>query len=73
MGAVLMDGVVLEDEVMLGAGTLVPPEKVLKGGYLYVGSPARQARPLSGREREYLRYSAAHYSRLALKHRESAV
>lgn len=73
MGAILMDDVVAEDEVMIGASTLVPAGKKLNGGFLYVGSPARQARQLTEREREYLHYSAAHYTRLAEKHRESDV
>jgi carbonic anhydrase/acetyltransferase-like protein (isoleucine patch superfamily) len=34
-----MDGAVLEDYVMLGAGALVPPGKTLTSGFLYIGSP----------------------------------
>ena len=49
MTAVIMDGAVVEDEVVVGAGTLVPPGKILKSGYLYLGSPARQARELTDR------------------------
>lgn len=64
MGAIVMDRAVLEPEVMLGAGALVSPGKVLASGYLYAGSPARQVRPLSEREREFLHYSALHYVRL---------
>ena len=64
MGAIVMDGAVVEDEVVLGAGTLVPPGKRLAGGYLYVGSPCKQARPLKDREREFFTYSAANYVRL---------
>lgn len=64
MGAIVMDRAVLEPEVMLGAGALVAPGKVLASGYLYAGSPVRQVRPLSEREREFLHYSALHYVRL---------
>lgn len=64
MGAVVMDGVVVEDEVFVAAGTLVPPGKRLASGYLYRGSPAQQARPLTKDELEMLRYSAQHYLRL---------
>lgn len=70
MGAVVLDRTVIEPEVMLGAGALVPGGKVLRSGYLYTGSPARQSRELSDREREYLAYSAAHYVRLARAHAE---
>ncbi|RMG56769.1 MAG: gamma carbonic anhydrase family protein [Gammaproteobacteria bacterium] len=64
MGSIVLDGAVLEDEVLLGAGSLVAPGKQLEGGYLWLGRPARRARPLTEREREYLRYSAEHYVRL---------
>jgi carbonic anhydrase/acetyltransferase-like protein (isoleucine patch superfamily) len=50
-----------EDYVMLGAGALVPPGKVLQSGYLYIGSPAKKTRILSGSEKEFLEYSSAHY------------
>ncbi|PAU64879.1 gamma carbonic anhydrase family protein [Pseudomonas sp. PIC25] len=68
MGSIVMDGVVIEDEVVLGAGSLVPPGKRLESGYLYVGSPAKQARPLTDKERSYFRYSADNYVRLKDQH-----
>ncbi|SEK20637.1 Carbonic anhydrase or acetyltransferase, isoleucine patch superfamily [Atopomonas hussainii] len=68
MGAIVMDGAVIEDEVVLGAGSLVPPGKTLVSGYLYVGSPVKQARPLSDKEREYFRYTAANYVKLKDQH-----
>ena len=58
-----------ESDVIIGAGSLVPPGKRLASGYLYVGSPVKQARELTAEEREFLRYSAAHYVRLANKHK----
>ena len=64
IGAIVMDGAVLEDYVMLAAGALVPPNKVLESGYLYVGSPAKQARILTNKEREFLAYSYQHYQHL---------
>lgn len=63
MGSILLDGVVVEDDVMIGAGSLVPPGKRLASGYLYLGSPARQARPLSEDEIAGLLYSSANYVR----------
>ncbi|MGS2720932.1 gamma carbonic anhydrase family protein [Paraglaciecola aestuariivivens] len=65
MGAIIMDGVVVEDDVFIGAGTLVPPNKRLKSGYLYKGNPAQQARPLKDNEIAFLKQSATNY--LALK------
>ncbi|MBV7263925.1 gamma carbonic anhydrase family protein [Photobacterium sp. WH77] len=64
MGAILLDGAVIEDDVIIGAGTLVPPGKVLQSGYLYVGSPAKQARPLTDAELAFLPQSADNYVRL---------
>jgi carbonic anhydrase/acetyltransferase-like protein (isoleucine patch superfamily) len=68
MGSTVLDGAVLQDHVMLGAGSLVAPGKVLESGYLYVGSPARQVRPLKDSEYEWLAYSAMHYKDLKDRH-----
>jgi len=64
IGAIIMDDAVLEDYVMLGAGALVPPGKKLESGYLYVGAPAKQARPLKEAEKQFLEYSCKHYIQL---------
>jgi len=64
MSATVLDGAVLEDEVFLAAGTLVPPGKRLQGRSLYRGSPAQRVRSLSDEELAMLRYSAEHYVRL---------
>ncbi len=64
IGATVLDGVVVEDEVIIGAGTLVPPGKRLESGYLYVGSPAKQSRPLKDSEKAFFKYSAANYVKL---------
>jgi carbonic anhydrase/acetyltransferase-like protein (isoleucine patch superfamily) len=70
MGATVMDGAVVEDEVVVGACALVTPGKLLRSGYLYAGTPAREVRPLSARELEYFEYSASNY--VALKDRHLA-
>ncbi|MFM2486896.1 gamma carbonic anhydrase family protein [Celerinatantimonas yamalensis] len=64
MGAIVLDGVIIEDDVMLGAGALVPPGKRLQSGYLYLGSPVTRARKLSAEEIEFLRQSALNYQQL---------
>ncbi|MEJ2766748.1 gamma carbonic anhydrase family protein [Photobacterium sp. MCCC 1A19761] len=64
MGAIILDGVVVEDDVIIGAGCLVPPGKRLQSGYLYIGNPAKQARPLTEQERAFLPASADNYVRL---------
>lgn len=64
MGTVVLDDVVTEDLVMIGAGSVVPPGKRLESRGLYVGSPARRVRDLKPQEIEFLTYSAAHYVKL---------
>ena len=64
MGSTVLDGATIECGALLGAGSLVPPGKVITGGYLWVGSPAKQVRPLNEQEQQWLLYSAEHYSRL---------
>ncbi|MFI8418572.1 gamma carbonic anhydrase family protein [Serratia sp. NPDC078593] len=63
MGSILLDGAVIENDVMIGAGSLVAPGKLLESGYLYMGSPARQVRPLTPNEIEGLLYSSNNYVR----------
>lgn len=64
MGATVLDGSVVEDDVIIGANSLVPMGKTLESGYLYVGSPVKALRPLTDKEKEFLSYSAAHYIKL---------
>lgn len=64
IGAIVLDGAVIEDDVVLAAGALVPPGKRLESGYLYVGSPAKQARPLSEKEKNFFTYTAGNYVKL---------
>lgn len=64
MGAVVLDNAVVQKHVLVGANSLVPPGKVLESGYLYVGSPVKQARPLTEKEIAFFKYSAEHYVKL---------
>lgn len=65
IGTIILDDVIVEDDVMIGAGSLVPPRKTLESGYLYVGSPVQKIRPLTKKEIEFLPYSAKHYVKVA--------
>jgi carbonic anhydrase/acetyltransferase-like protein (isoleucine patch superfamily) len=71
MGAMVLDGVHIEHHVMVGAGSLVPPGKRLRSGYLYLGNPAREIRALTEKELANLEYSANHYKRLKDKYLSS--
>ncbi|MDX1796977.1 MAG: gamma carbonic anhydrase family protein [Hydrogenovibrio sp.] len=64
MGAVVLDNAIVQKQVFVGANSLVPPGKVLESGYLYVGSPVKQVRPLTDDEKAFFKYSAAHYVEL---------
>ncbi|MER2491160.1 gamma carbonic anhydrase family protein [Catenovulum sediminis] len=64
MGAIVLDGAIINDDVMLAAGSLVAPGKKLESGYLYVGSPAKQARALNEGEIAFLKQSAQNYVEL---------
>lgn len=68
IGALVLDNAVVESDVMIGAGTLVPPGKKLTSGFLYIGSPCRQARPLTEKEMGYFTYTAGHYVKLKNEH-----
>ncbi|NVJ50385.1 MAG: gamma carbonic anhydrase family protein [Gammaproteobacteria bacterium] len=64
MGSVVMDDVVIHSNVVLGANSVVPPGRVLEGGYLWVGSPARKIRALTEEEIAFFKYSADNYVKL---------
>jgi 2-iminobutanoate/2-iminopropanoate deaminase len=64
MGSTVMDDVVIENQVMVGAGSLVPPGKHLESGHLYIGRPVKKIRALDEAELAFLRYSAEHYVRV---------
>lgn len=64
MGATIMDGVVIEPQTLIGAGSLVTPNKHLESGYLWMGSPARKVRKLTNDEINSIEYSALNYVKL---------
>ena len=64
----LLSGAVIEEEVILAAGSTVPPGKTLESGFLYKGSPAKQVRPLSDKEKTFFSYTANNYVALKDKH-----
>ncbi|MDQ7010271.1 MAG: gamma carbonic anhydrase family protein [Mariprofundaceae bacterium] len=68
MGSILMDQAVLEKGCFLAAGSLVPERRVLRGGYLYAGVPARERRELRDEEKDFLLASARHYVELSKTH-----
>ncbi|MBA3581393.1 MAG: gamma carbonic anhydrase family protein [Gammaproteobacteria bacterium] len=63
ISAIVLDRVLIKKHTLLAAGALVTPGKVLDGG-LWAGSPAKKMRELSEEEKNYFKYSGAHYTKL---------
>ena len=72
MKTTILDDAIIEDDVMIGAGSLVPARKRLESGYLYVGSPVKQVRKLTEDEIAFLAYSTKHYVKVATQHQQSS-
>ena len=70
MGATIMDGAVIESHNLIGAGSLVTPNKHLESGYLWMDSPIRKVRKLSDEELESIEYSAVYYVKLKNQHQQ---
>lgn len=64
ISATVLDGAEIPDEVIIAAGSLVPPGKKLESGFLYVGNPCKQVRPLKESDYAFFRYSAENYRKL---------
>lgn len=59
--ATVLDQAVIESDVIVAAGSLVPPGKRLQSGFLYMGSPAKPVRPLREEDLRMIRETASHY------------
>lgn len=65
MGAVVLDGAIIEPFSMVAAGAVVSPGKRVETGWLWAGVPARPVRLLTDEERAYLGWSSTHYYELS--------
>ena len=54
MGAIVMDHAVVEEYVIIAAGTIVLEKTICESGYLYAGVPAKKIKPLTVEQREML-------------------
>ena len=61
MGSCVLDGAVIEDNVLIAAGSLIAQNKIVKSGFLWMGSPAKPIRELNQSELNWLSLSANHY------------
>ncbi|MAL18565.1 MAG: gamma carbonic anhydrase family protein [Balneola sp.] len=68
INATILDEAVIESDVIIAAGSLVPPGKTLESGFMYMGSPAKKTRKLTEEEiasipkyaTNYIKYSRAY-------------
>jgi carbonic anhydrase/acetyltransferase-like protein (isoleucine patch superfamily) len=68
--ASILDEAVIESDVIVAAGTLVPPGKVLESGYMYMGSPAKKHRKLTDEEVASIQKSADNYVKYQRTYRQ---
>jgi carbonic anhydrase/acetyltransferase-like protein (isoleucine patch superfamily) len=61
MGSTLLDGSVIEDDAVVGAGSLVTPGTRIPSGSLAMGRPAKVVRPLNDADRAWVRYAGETY------------
>lgn len=62
MGAVVMDLAVIQSEVIVAAGAVVPENLVLESGWIYAGVPAKKLKPLDRETADFfIRRTAENY------------
>ena len=71
LGAIVMDGCVIETDAMLAAGAMLTPGKIVPAGQMWAGRPAKYVRDLTAEEIARNHAGAAGYVELAKLHRES--
>jgi carbonic anhydrase/acetyltransferase-like protein (isoleucine patch superfamily) len=67
-GATVLDGAVIGSRAFVAAGSTVPPGMVVPDGMLATGIPARVAREVSGRAKEWVDTNPEVYRELARRH-----
>jgi len=68
LGAIVMDGCVIEGDAMLAAGAMLTQGKRIPTGQLWAGRPAKYVRELRPDDLEGMRLGVAHYVALARRH-----
>ena len=70
MPGTVLDGAMIEEGGMLGAGALLTPGKVIGRNELWVGAPAKLVRVMGEEERRKFDRNAAVYRELAARFRQ---
>lgn len=68
--ATILDDVIVESDVMIAAGSLVPPGKRLESGFLYIGTPAKKVRELTDKEIQHIAQNADNYVKYQRTYRQ---
>ena len=67
MGSIILSGAEIPDNCYIGAGALVPENKILEPG-VYVGVPAKKMRDIGEEDLEYIRKNANEYWEMAKRY-----
>ncbi len=70
MQAAIMDKAIVEEYGFVGAGSLLPPGKVVKRKELWVGSPAKFVRYITDEELDFMRGNIENYLELAQEYKK---
>ena len=65
MGAVVLSGAKIGPHCLVGGGAVVTGKTVAPEGSMLLGNPAKITRRLTKKEREYIRYNAEYYIKMA--------
>ena len=63
--ATVLEEAVIESDVIVAAGSLVPPGKRLESGYMYMGSPVKKTRELTEQEITSIKEHSDNYVKYA--------
>lgn len=73
MGSIMLDHSIVESHGFLAAGALLTPNKIVKSGELWAGSPAKFLRKLTQQEIDHISDSAQNYVNLSSEYRNNGL
>ena len=73
MGAIVLDGAVIEDNCIIGAGALVTQNKTMPEGSLVLGNPAKVVREITEEEKKAILENADGYSQEAQRYLQADI
>lgn len=68
MGSIVLDNAVVEPWSFVAAGTVIPPNKVVRSGEMVMGNPFRVVRALTAKDREWIEHSWKAYVKRAAEY-----